>query len=50
MYVEKYVAPEAGKEALRQEAKDALAPLVQVALTLSDMAHLTGRDEPTVIT
>ncbi|KAK9813312.1 hypothetical protein WJX72_012352 [[Myrmecia] bisecta] len=50
MYVEKYVAPDAGAEALSQDAAKALEPLVNVALTLSDMKKLTGRDKPTVIT
>jgi hypothetical protein len=50
MYVEQYVAPEAGAEKLEQDVKAALAPLVDVALTLSNMKHLTGRAEPTVIT
>ena len=50
MYVEQYVAPEAGEEKLQQDVKAALAPLVDVALTLSNMKALTGRAEPTVIT
>ena len=50
MYVEQYVAPDAGPERLHADVKTALAPLVDVALTLSNMKHLTGRDAPTVIT
>ena len=50
MYVEQYVAPEAGPERLHADAATALAPLVDVALTLSNMRSLTGRDKPTVIT
>mmetsp|Transcript_8825 Transcript_8825/g.26425 ORF Transcript_8825/g.26425 Transcript_8825/m.26425 type:complete len:603 (+) Transcript_8825:130-1938(+) len=50
MYVEKYVAPEAGEEALGQDTSEAVAPLVKAALAMSDLVHLTGRKEPTVIT
>ncbi len=50
MYVEQYVAPDAGPERLHADAAVALKPLVDVALTLSNMKHLTGRDAPTVIT
>ncbi|KAK9841959.1 hypothetical protein WJX81_001206 [Elliptochloris bilobata] len=50
MYVEQYVAPNAGPERLHADAAAALAPLVDVALRLSNMKHLTGRDAPTVIT
>jgi phosphoglucomutase len=50
MYVEQYVAPDAGPERLHADAAIALKPLVDVALTLSNMKHLTGRDAPTVIT
>ena len=50
MYIEQYVAPEAGPEKLGADAAATLQPLVNVALTLSNMAKLTGRDKPTVIT
>lgn len=50
MYVEQYVAPDAGPEKLHADAAKALEPLVNVALTLSKMRELTGRDKPTVIT
>lgn len=50
MYVEQYVAPDAGPERLHADAATALAPLVDVALRLCNMKQLTGRDAPTVIT
>ena len=49
-YIEKYVAADADPQALREHPATALAPLVHVALALSDVAKLTGRKEPTVIT
>ena len=49
-YIEKYVAADADPAALREHPATALAPLVHVALALSDVAKLTGRKEPTVIT
>ena len=50
MYIETYVPAAAGATELRQETAPALQKLVDVALTLSDMQKLTGRDKPTVIT
>lgn len=50
MYIEKYVPAAAGETELSQETAPALQKLVDVALTLSDMQKLTGRDKPTVIT
>ena len=50
VYVERYVGPEAGAEALAADPAVALAPLVGVALGLGDVAKLTGRAKPTVIT
>ena len=50
VYVERYVGPEAGAEALAADPAVALAPLVGVALGLGDVAKLTGRAQPTVIT
>ena len=44
------VAADADPQALREHPATALAPLVHVALALSDVAKLTGRKEPTVIT
>ena len=49
-YIEKYVPADADPQALREHPATALAPLVHVALALSDVAKLTGRKEPTVIT
>lgn len=48
--MEQYVPPEAGSEKLFADAAKTLEPLVNVALTLSKMKELTGRDKPTVIT
>ena len=50
MYIEKYVAADASEQDLNQETAPALQKLVDVALTLSDLPKLTGRDKPTVIT
>lgn len=50
MYIEKYIPADAGEKELNQETAPALQKLVDVALTLSDMQKLTGRDKPTVIT
>ena len=50
MYVEKFVEADAGEAALSQPAAEALKPLVDVALALSNLKALTGRNEPTVIT
>lgn len=50
MYTEKYVSADAGEKELNQETAPALQKLVDVALTLSNMQKLTGRDKPTVIT
>jgi phosphoglucomutase len=47
LYIEQYQS-DASKLGL--DAKDALAPLVQVALAVSKMKDFTGREEPTVIT
>lgn len=49
MYVEKYVSPEAGEEALSQDTAQAVAPLVKAALAISDLVRLTGCKEPSVI-
>ena len=50
MYVEKYVPADAGESELSQPTQDALQPLVKVALALSNLQALTGREKPTVIT
>eukprot|EP00891_Asterochloris_glomerata_P006902 jgi/Astpho2/6902/Aster-07898 len=50
VYIESYVAPDAGEDKLTQKTEDALKSLVNIALTLSDIKRLTGRNEPTVIT
>ena len=50
MYIEKYVPPEAGHDALSLETAEAVAPLVKAALTISNLVKLTGRNKPTVIT
>ena len=47
MYIESYVAPDAGEDKLTQKTEDALKSLVNIALTLSDIKRLTGRNEPT---
>ncbi|KAF9047067.1 phosphoglucomutase [Hymenopellis radicata] len=50
MYVERYLAPEAGKEALKKDAADGLKGLIEVALQLSKLKDFLGREKPTVIT
>ncbi len=50
MYIEKYVSPEAGVDALSLDTAEAVAPLVKAALTASNLVRLTNRDKPTVIT
>lgn len=47
MYLERL---ETSPDALSQSAEDALRPVVNAALTLSDLKTLTGRDGPNVIT
>ena len=49
IYVEKY-QPAGDEEALGAETAQALAPLVDLALEITQVAELTGRDAPTVIT
>ena len=49
MYIERYQPPD-DAAALEAETADALAPLVDLALSLSQVREITGRDEPTVIT
>jgi phosphoglucomutase len=50
MYVERYVAPEAGAEELKRDAAEGLKGLIEVALQLSKLKEFLGVDEPTVIT
>ncbi|KAJ7130651.1 phosphoglucomutase [Mycena epipterygia] len=50
MYVERYVAPEAGAAELKREAADGLKGLIEVALELSKLKDFLGVDKPTVIT
>lgn len=50
MYVERYVAVNAGAEALNKPAAEGLQSLIEVALELSKLKEFLGRDKPTVIT
>ncbi|GJJ72295.1 phosphoglucomutase [Entomortierella parvispora] len=47
LYVEKY---EADSSKFQDKTQDALRPLIEVALQLSQLTEFTGRKEPTVIT
>jgi phosphoglucomutase len=47
VYIESY-EPDAARHAM--DAQDALAPLIRIALDLSQLRERTGRDAPTVIT
>jgi len=49
MYIEKFQSPD-DPDALETDMAVALAPLVDVALELSQLRQILGRDEPTVIT
>lgn len=49
LYIERYQPP-GDSDALEAEATTALSPLVQIALELSQVQQLTGREAPTVIT
>ncbi|TFK60240.1 phosphoglucomutase [Pluteus cervinus] len=50
VYVERYVAPDAGKEELTKPAAEGLKGLIEVALRVSKLKEYLGREEPTVIT
>lgn len=50
VYIERYLGPEAGKEALSKPASEGLKSLIEVALKISNLKEFLGRDEPTVIT
>ena len=47
MYLEKYAGP---KEDLTLHAFDVVKPIADIALEISKLKELTGRDAPTVIT
>ncbi|CAG5121125.1 unnamed protein product [Candidula unifasciata] len=49
VYVEEYVKSD-NPSAYEQDAQAALGPLVAIALQVSKLRELTGRDQPTVIT
>jgi phosphoglucomutase len=50
MYVERYVAPEAGEKELARDAGEGLQALIDVALEISNLKEFLGREQPTVIT
>ncbi|KII87312.1 hypothetical protein PLICRDRAFT_113285 [Plicaturopsis crispa FD-325 SS-3] len=50
MYVERYVAPEAGAAVLRRDTAEGLKGLIEVALEISKLKEFLGREKPTVIT
>lgn len=50
LYVERYLGPAAGAEALSKSAAEGLKSLIEVALEISKLKEFLGRDEPTVIT
>ncbi|KIM44679.1 hypothetical protein M413DRAFT_442631 [Hebeloma cylindrosporum] len=50
MYVERYVAADAGASALSKPAAEGLQSLIEVALKISKLKEFLGREEPTVIT
>lgn len=50
MYVERYLGPEAGKEALALPASEGLKGLIEVALEVSKLKEFLGVEKPTVIT
>ena len=47
MYIDSY---EADKSQHMKDAQEVLKPLVEIALGISQLRELTGRQEPTVIT
>ena len=47
MYIEQYSADTSTH---KQDAQEALGPIIKLALDLSQLPQLTGRDKPTVIT
>ncbi|EIW79432.1 phosphoglucomutase [Coniophora puteana RWD-64-598 SS2] len=50
MYVERYVAPEAGAAELGRDTAEGLKGLIEVALGITKLKESLGREEPTVIT
>ncbi|KAL1701892.1 hypothetical protein EV121DRAFT_211177 [Schizophyllum commune] len=50
LYIERYLGPEASKEALAEDAAKGLKDLIEVALEISKLKEFLGRDKPTVIT
>ncbi|KAH9975939.1 phosphoglucomutase [Lactifluus volemus] len=50
MYVERYVAPEAGLVELSRDTGEGLQALIDVALEISNLKQFLGREQPTVIT
>jgi hypothetical protein len=50
MYVERYVAPDAGEGELSRDAGEGLQALIDVALDISNLKQFLGREQPTVIT
>lgn len=50
MYVERYVAPSAGKAELSTATAEGLKGLIEVALEISKLKEFLGREKPTVIT
>jgi phosphoglucomutase len=50
MYVERYVAPEAGEAELARDTGEGLQALIDVALEISNLKQFLGREQPTVIT
>ncbi|KAI9440560.1 phosphoglucomutase [Lactarius indigo] len=50
MYVERYVAPEAGEKELARDTGEGLQALIDVALEISKLKQFLGREQPTVIT
>ena len=47
MYIEQYSND---PSTYGKDAQEALAPIIQIALKLSQLQELTGREKPTVIT
>ena len=50
MYVERYVAADAGDAELKRGTAEGLKGLIEVALEISKLEEFLGRDKPTVIT
>jgi phosphoglucomutase len=50
MYVERYVAADAGERELSRDTGEGLQALIDVALEISNLKQFLGREQPTVIT